>query len=52
MGKMKDTLPEFEVELYDENELGECDSCGELYGLADLDNRCGDCGDCGDCCVH
>jgi hypothetical protein len=34
------------------DELGECDACGEQYELASRIGRCGDCGDCGECCKH
>jgi hypothetical protein len=42
----KDTL----VPMNDE--LGECDACGEQYELASRFGRCGDCGNCSHHCEH
>ena len=38
------------VHPYDDDEFGECDTCGNEYELASRDGRCGDCGNCADCC--
>jgi hypothetical protein len=40
--------------LVEEYEQGTCDTCGDLYPLAEAGpgERCGDCGDCSSCCEH
>lgn len=35
-----------------DDELGECDTCGNEYELASRDGRCGDCGNCATCCTE
>lgn len=38
------------TDLTKNDEVGECDLCGDRYELASRDGRCGDCGNCADCC--
>jgi hypothetical protein len=35
-----------------QDEMGECDKCGNDYELSSRDGRCGDCGNCSGCCAH
>lgn len=35
-----------------EEELGQCDTCGAFYDVASRDGRCGDCGECSAHCTH